>query len=230
MSQPKRPVQMEESWFNLLSDVFDMPFMQDLSTFLRREQASKQRVFPPAKQMFAAFDATPVDQVRCVILGQDPYHGPNQAHGLSFSVPPGVPVPPSLRNIYKEIQQDVGITMPNHGHLLPWANQGVLLLNSILSVRAGQAGSHRNKGWEQFTDLVIERLAAQKEHLVFMLWGSYAQTKGKGISRDTHCVLRAPHPSPLSAHRGFFGCQHFSKANRYLAHHGLGEIDWHLPE
>lgn len=179
--------------------------------------------------MFAAFDAVPFEAVRVVILGQDPYHGPGQAHGLSFSVPPGVPVPPSLLNVYKEIQRDLGLPIPRHGCLASWAAQGVLLLNAVLSVEAGQAGSHAKRGWEGFTDAAIDALSREREGLVFMLWGSYAQKKGERIDRDRHCVMRAPHPSPLSAHRGFLGCGHFGKANRWLQGKGEAPIDWRVP-
>lgn len=194
--------------------------------FLREEKAAGKTIYPPGGQMFAAFDAVPFEAVRVVILGQDPYHGPGQAHGLSFSVPPGVPVPPSLLNIYKEIQRDLGLPIPKHGCLASWAAQGVLLLNAVLSVEAGQAGSHAKRGWEGFTDAAIEALSREREGLVFMLWGSYAQKKGERIDRDRHCVMRAPHPSPLSAHRGFLGCGHFGKANRWLQAQGQAPIDW----
>lgn len=203
--------------------------MLRLRAFLQQERDRGQITYPPARQIFAALDATPFDSIQVVILGQDPYHGPGQAHGLCFSVPPGVPVPPSLRNIFAEIERDVRIPRPDHGCLLPWAQSGVLLLNAVLTVRAGQAGSHQNQGWEWFTDQVIERLAREREHLVFLLWGSYAQKKGQIIDTQRHRVLRSVHPSPLSAHRGFIGCGHFSAANQYLVRHGLRPIDWSLP-
>jgi uracil-DNA glycosylase len=200
-----------------------------LSDFLRAEKAKGKTIFPPGPQIFAALDATPFDAVKVVVLGQDPYHGPGQAHGLSFSVPPGVDVPPSLVNIFKEIERDLGLPRPRTGYLMPWAAQGVLLLNSVLTVEAGQAGSHQGKGWEGFTDHLIEILDRERDGLVFLLWGSYAQAKGKIIDARKHCVLRAPHPSPLSAHRGFIGCGHFSAANRWLEGRRLAPIDWSLP-
>lgn len=203
--------------------------MRALSAFLRQRKAAGARIFPPGSQIFAAFDATPFEQVKVVILGQDPYHGAGQAHGLCFSVLPGVPVPPSLLNIYKEIEDDLGIARPDHGCLLPWARQGVLLLNAVLTVEEGRAGAHQGKGWEGFTDHAIETLAREREGLVFLLWGSYAQAKGKVIDTRRHRVLKAPHPSPLSAHRGFLGCKHFSATNDYLARHGAAPIDWQLP-
>ncbi|MGL6291070.1 MAG: uracil-DNA glycosylase [Silanimonas sp.] len=203
--------------------------MQALAAFLRAEKAAGKRIHPPGRQMFAALDAVPFDDVRVVILGQDPYHGPGQAHGLSFSVPPGVAIPPSLLNIFKEIERDLGLPMPRHGCLQHWAAQGVLLLNAVLSVEEGRAGSHAGKGWEGFTDEVIGALSREREGLVFLLWGSYAQKKGELIDRNRHCVLKAPHPSPLSAHRGFLGCGHFGKANRWLQGRGLPPIDWSLP-
>ncbi|KAF1712473.1 uracil-DNA glycosylase [Pseudoxanthomonas kalamensis DSM 18571] len=222
-------IQLEPSWKSRIGDYLLQPQMRELSAFLRQRKAAGVRVFPPGPQIFAAFDATPFDAVKVVILGQDPYHGYGQAHGLCFSVLPGVPVPPSLVNIYKEIHSDLGIAPPDHGCLLPWARQGALLLNAVLTVEEGRAGSHQGKGWEGFTDHAIEVLAAEREHLVFLLWGSYAQAKGKVIDSRRHRVLRAPHPSPLSAHRGFFGCGHFSAANRYLSEHGQTPIDWRLP-
>jgi len=193
------------------------------------EKAKGKRIYPSGRNIFSALDATPFEQVKVVILGQDPYHGPGQAHGLCFSVLPGVDVPPSLQNIFKEIERDLGIARPGHGYLMSWARQGVLLLNSVLTVEAGNAGSHQGKGWEGFTDHIVERLNAERDGLVFLLWGSYAQAKGKIIGNHRHCVLRAPHPSPLSAHRGFLGCGHFSAANRWLAGRGLTPIDWSLP-
>ena len=223
------PVALEASWKPHIGDWLLRDDMQALAAFLRQRKAAGATVFPPGKQMFAAFDATPFDQVRVVILGQDPYHGPGQAHGLSFSVPPGVPVPPSLLNIYKEIEADLGVARPGHGCLLPWARQGVLLLNAVLSVEQGQAGAHQGRGWEGFTDHVVDVLNRQREGLVFMLWGSYAQKKGAMIDTGRHRVLKAPHPSPLSAHRGFLGCRHFSQANDYLRRRGQLPIDWSLP-
>ena len=203
--------------------------MQSLGEFLRNEKASGKKIYPPGNRILAALDSTPFEKVKVVILGQDPYHGPGQAHGLSFSVPPGVDSPPSLVNIFKEIERDLGFARPTHGCLEWWAQQGVLLLNSVLTVQAGQAGSHQGKGWEGFTDHVVETLDREKDGLVFMLWGSYAQAKGKIIDARRHCVLRAPHPSPLSAHRGFIGCGHFSAANRWLVGRRLAPINWQLP-
>lgn len=222
-------VRLAPSWAEKVGDYLERPEMRALSEFLRAEKAAGKRIFPPGPQMFAALDATPYEQVKVVILGQDPYHGPGQAHGLSFSVPPGVDVPPSLLNIFKELERDLGLPRPGHGCLLPWARQGVLLLNAVLSVEAGKAGSHQGKGWEGFTDHVVESLAREREGLVFLLWGSYAQAKGRVIDARRHCVLRAPHPSPLSAHRGFMGCGHFSATNRWLQGRGLAPIDWRLP-
>lgn len=223
-------VQLDSTWLAVLADQFAQPYMQSLKQFLREEKSAGKVIYPPGREMFAAFNHTPLDQVRVVILGQDPYHGPGQAHGLCFSVRPGVARPPSLVNIYREIEQDLGISMPGHGCLDSWAEQGVLLLNSVLSVERAQAASHQRKGWEQFTDRVIEVVNQRCEHVVFMLWGAYAQRKGAVIDSQRHCVLRAPHPSPLSAHRGFFGCGHFGAANRYLEQQGWQPIDWRLPD
>ncbi len=203
--------------------------MQRLSEFLRAELRAGKTIYPPPKRIFAALDATPFEQVKVVILGQDPYHGPGQAHGLCFSVLPGVPPPPSLLNIFAEIERDLHIPRPDHGCLLPWARQGVLLLNSVLTVERGLAGSHQGKGWEGFTDAVIDALNREREGLVFLLWGSYAQAKGKLIDSRRHRLLKAPHPSPLSAHRGFIGCGHFSMTNRWLRENSQPEIDWKLP-
>lgn len=222
-------IQLEPSWKTRIGDYLLRPDMRELSAFLRQRKAAGAQVFPPGPQIFAAFDATPFDQVKVVILGQDPYHGPGQAHGLSFSVMPGVPVPPSLLNIYKEIEVDLGIPRPDHGCLLPWAHRGVLLLNAVLTVEAGNAGSHQRRGWEGFTDHVVDTLNREREGLVFLLWGSYAQQKGKVIDTGRHRVLKAPHPSPLSAHRGFLGCRHFSMTNEYLQRRGHHRIDWSLP-
>ena len=213
-------VRIDESWRERLQSEFDAPYFALLTDFVRHEYATT-RVYPPGSQMFAAFDACPFDKVKVVILGQDPYHEPGQAHGLCFSVNDGVPFPPSLQNIFKEIHDDIGTPVPMSGDLTRWANQGVLLLNATLTVRAHQAGSHQNKGWEQFTDAVIHRLAQERENLVFILWGSYAQRKGEFIDRSRHLVLQSPHPSPLSAHRGFFGNRHFSRTNEYLTAHGI---------
>jgi uracil-DNA glycosylase len=222
-------VRLAPSWQAQVGAYLEKPEMRALGDFLRAEKAAGKRIFPPGPQMFAALEATPFEEVKVVVLGQDPYHGPGQAHGLSFSVPPGVDVPPSLQNIFKEQERDLGLPRPDHGCLLPWARQGVLLLNAVLSVEAGRAGSHQGKGWEGFTDHVVERLAQEREGLVFLLWCSYAQAKGRVIDNRSHCVLRAPHPSPLSAHRGFLGCGHFSAANRWLQGRGQKPIDWRLP-
>jgi uracil-DNA glycosylase len=222
-------IKLEPSWKAHVGDWLQREDMRALSDFLRERKARGAEVYPPGPQIFAAFDATPFDRVKVVVLGQDPYHGPGQAHGLCFSVQPGVDVPPSLLNIYKEIERDLGVPRPDHGCLLPWARQGVLLLNAVLTVEAGKAGSHQGKGWEGFTDHVVDTLNREREGLVFLLWGSYAQAKGKVIDPRRHKVLKAPHPSPLSAHRGFSGCGHFSAANAYLARQGLVPIDWSLP-
>ncbi len=221
-------VKLEASWKKTLLSEFEQPYMQSLREFLRREKQAGKVIYPPSAQMFAAFEHTPFDQVRVVILGQDPYHGPGQAHGLCFSVPPGVPQPPSLKNIFKELESDLGLTAPNHGCLDSWAEQGVLLLNSVLSVQQSQAASHQGQGWERFTDQVIHYLNQEREHIVFLLWGSYAQRKGQFIDRNRHCVLESTHPSPLSAHRGFLGCRHFSRANQYLTAQGYPTINWQI--
>lgn len=222
-------IKLEPSWKARVGDYLRSEPMQGLSAFLRERRAKGARIYPPGPQIFAAFDATPLDAVKVVILGQDPYHGPGQAHGLCFSVRPGVPVPPSLDNIFKEIQRDLGIARPAHGCLTPWAQRGVLLLNAVLTVEEGRAGAHQGKGWEGFTDHVVDTLNREREGLVFLLWGSYAQAKGKVIDPRRHRVLKAPHPSPLSAHRGFLGCGHFSATNDYLSRHGQAPIDWSLP-
>ncbi|WP_028915176.1 uracil-DNA glycosylase [Pseudoxanthomonas sp. J31] len=222
-------IRLEPSWKARIGDWLLRPEMRELSAFLRQRKAAGVQVYPPGPRLFAAFDATPFDQVKVVILGQDPYHGPGQAHGLCFSVLPGVPVPPSLENIFKEIGDELGLPRPDHGCLLPWARRGVLLLNAVLSVEQGRAGSHQGKGWEGFTDHAIETLAREREGLVFMLWGSYAQAKGRIIDSRRHRVLKAPHPSPLSAYRGFFGCGHFAAANEYLVRRGQAPVDWSLP-
>lgn len=222
-------IRLEPGWKARLLDVFDDPQMQQLRAFLQGERDAGKILYPPARHIFTALDATAFEQVKVVVIGQDPYHGAGQAHGLCFSVPPGVMIPPSLRNVFAEIERDLRIPRPDHGCLLPWARRGVLLLNAVLTVRHGQAGSHQNQGWEWFTDQVIERLAQEREHLVFLLWGSYAQKKGRVIDARRHRVLKAVHPSPLSAHRGFIGCGHFSAANQYLVRHGTKAIDWNLP-
>ena len=222
-------IRLEPSWKARVGAAFERPEMLALADFLRAQKRAGKVIYPPGPQIFAALDRTPFDAVKVVILGQDPYHGPGQARGLCFSVLPGVPAPPSLDNIFKEIQRDLGIARPDHGCLLPWARQGVLLLNAVLTVERGLAGSHAGKGWEGFTDDCIDALNRERENLVFLLWGSYAQQKGRLIDRQRHLVLKAPHPSPLSAHRGFMGCGHFSRANDYLQDRGQGRIDWRLP-
>jgi len=223
-----KTVDLHPQWLEHLQAEFEQSYMQSLSEFLRSEKAQGKAIYPEGANMFAALNTTPLESVRVVILGQDPYHGPNQAHGLSFSVMPGVNIPPSLRNMYKELHADLGCSIPQHGHLIDWAQQGVLLLNAVLSVEHASAGSHQGKGWERFTDRVIDVINAQCDNVVFMLWGSYAQNKGGAINRDKHLVLSAPHPSPLSAHRGFLGCRHFSKANEYLRANNKPEIDWQI--
>ena len=222
-------IKLEPSWKARVGDYLQRDDMQALAVFLRARKAAGARIYPPGPQIFAALDATPFDATRVVILGQDPYHGPGQAHGLCFSVPPGVPVPPSLDNIFKELQRDLGIARPDHGCLFPWADRGVLLLNAVLTVEDGHAGAHAGKGWEGFTDHIVETLDRERENLVFLLWGAYAQKKGAVIDPRRHRVLKAPHPSPLSAHRGFLGCGHFSAANQFLARTGHAPIDWSLP-
>ena len=224
-----RTVALEHSWQSLIGDQFDRPYMRALREFLLSEKRAGKRVYPPGPQMFAAMDLVPVEQVKVVIIGQDPYHGPNQAMGLSFSVPKDQPLPPSLRNIYTEIQEDMGQSIDfdrASGDLSHWAKQGVLLLNAVLSVQHAQAASHQGRGWEQFTDELVKRLANRREGLIFMLWGSHAQKKAAQLAAERHHLLKAPHPSPLSAHRGFFGCKHFSTANRLLEQQVLAPIDW----
>jgi uracil-DNA glycosylase len=221
-------VKLEPSWLAQLADQFEQPYMKQLREFLLQQKRAGKRIYPPGDQYFNAFYYAPFDKVRVVILGQDPYHGPGQAHGLCFSVPEGVVVPPSLVNIYKELNRDLGMPIPRHGNLERWAKQGVLLLNAVLTVEAGQAGAHQGKGWELFTDRVISLLNEKCSGVVFLLWGSYAQRKGALIDRNKHLVLQAPHPSPLSAHRGFIGCGHFSAANRYLQQQGKAPIEWSL--
>lgn len=222
-------IQLHPTWLSRLENEFKQPYMQDLKSFLQQEKQQGKVIFPPGKDIFNALNSTPFEQVKVVILGQDPYHGPMQAHGLSFSVQPGVKIPPSLLNIYKELQRDLGLPMPNNGYLQSWAEQGVLLLNATLTVEQANAGSHQGKGWEHFTDCIVQELNSHRQGLVFMLWGSYAQKKGKIIDRDKHCVLQSPHPSPLSAHRGFLGNEHFSQANLYLQEQGQAIIDWRVP-
>lgn len=218
------------AWQAELADQFEQPYMLELKEFLRQEKDLKKIIYPRSESWFHALEATPLDQVKVVILGQDPYHQPNQAHGLCFSVLPGVKIPPSLVNIYKELNSDLGIQPVAHGYLESWANQGVLLLNSVLTVEQSNAASHQGKGWEQFTDEVIRVVNERCSNVVFMLWGSYAQKKGACIDQSRHLVLKAPHPSPLSAHRGFLGCRHFSQANAYLEQTGRTAIQWRLPD
>lgn len=218
------------SWQAVLAEQFEQPYMQELKAFLRQEKDQKKLIYPHSDHWFHALEATPLDQVKVVILGQDPYHQPGQAHGLCFSVPAGVKTPPSLVNIYKELESDLGIPRATHGFLESWAQQGVLLLNSVLTVENSRAGSHQGKGWEVFTDQVIHQVNDHCSGVVFMLWGSYAQKKGAFINRERHLVLQAPHPSPLSAHRGFLGCRHFSQANAYLQQQGKEPIQWQLPQ
>jgi uracil-DNA glycosylase len=222
-------VKLEPSWKERIGDYLERPDMLALSIFLRDEKAHGKVIYPPGPEIFNAFAHTPFENVRVVILGQDPYHGPGQAHGLSFSVRPGVRVPPSLLNMFKEIEDCLGIPRPDHGCLTPWADRGVLLLNAVLTVEAGQAASHQGKGWEGFTDAAIDALNREREGLVFMLWGSHAQKKGQLIDGKRHKILRSVHPSPLSAHRGFMGCGHFAQANAYLESRGEPPIDWSLP-
>ena len=218
-------VKIEQSWKTRLQNEFEKEYFINLTDFVKKEYKT-HTVYPPGRLIFNAFDKCPFENVKVVILGQDPYHGPGQAHGLCFSVKDGVAFPPSLNNIYKEIHNDPGTSMPDSGNLERWAEQGVLLLNATLTVRAGQAGSHQNKGWELFTDEVVRLVANEKSHVVFILWGSYAQRKGETIDRAKHLVLESPHPSPLSASRGFFGNKHFSKANTYLVEHGMKPVKW----
>ena len=221
-------IKIHPSWKEKLQPEFNKAYMQGLKKFLQEQREEGKTIFPKGSQYFAAFDMTPFDKVKVVILGQDPYHGPGQAHGLSFSVQEGIPLPPSLQNIFKELHADLGIPISKTGHLEKWAKQGVLLLNAVLTVEQSKAASHQGKGWEQFTDAVIRHLNDEKEHIVFLLWGSYAQKKAAFVDRKKHLVIETPHPSPLSAHRGFFGSKPFSKINEYLEAHGKTPIDWSL--
>ena len=217
------------TWTEAIGEEKTQPYFQHILQYVHQERLAGKIIYPPQNEVFNAFALTEFKDVKVVILGQDPYHGPNQAHGLSFSVKPGIAPPPSLLNMYKELAQDVGFQIPSHGYLVEWAKQGVLLLNTVLTVEQGKAHSHANIGWETFTDKVIYQLNQHRENLVFLLWGSHAQKKGQFIDRQRHCVLTAPHPSPLSAHRGFLGCRHFSKTNTYLREKGIKEIHWQLP-
>lgn len=227
----KRNIKLEESWKKILASEFEKSYMLQLRDFLVTEIKNKKTIYPHGSEIFSAFNYTSFDKVRVVIIGQDPYHGPGQAHGLCFSVKPGVPLPPSLKNIFKELDSDLGVKPPHpiHGCLVSWARQGVLLLNAVLTVEKNHANSHAGKGWEIFTDKVIEVLNSEKKGLVFVLWGSPAQKKGAKVDPSRHLILKAPHPSPLSASRGFFGCHHFSKINNFLKQQGKKAIDWQLP-
>jgi uracil-DNA glycosylase len=227
-AKPVAMVKLNQSWLTRLQGEFDAPYMQDLKRFLETERTAGKTVYPKGSEWFSALDQTPFDDVRVVILGQDPYHGEGQAHGLCFSVREGVRPPPSLLNIYKEMKSDLGLEPPKHGDLSSWAKQGVLLLNSVLTVEAGRAASHQGKGWEQFTDRIIRQLNDEKQNLVFILWGSYAQKKAAFVDRNKHMVITSAHPSPLSAHNGFFGSKPFSRCNEYLLAHGLEPIDWSI--
>lgn len=224
----KSEIKLEPSWKRRLASEFETERMQKLKTFLRDEMKRGKKIYPRAEDWFAALNLTPFDKVKVVIVGQDPYHGPGQAHGLSFSVRPGIPFPPSLRNIFTELHDDLGVKIPKQGSLTKWAEQGVLLLNAVLTVEEAKAAAHQGKGWEQFTDRIIHVLNDEKENLVFLLWGSYAQKKAAFVDRKRHLVLESVHPSPLSAHRGFFGSKPFSKINAYLRSKNLSEIDWNL--
>ncbi len=224
-SEFKKTIKLEKTWLQELGPEFELSYMQELKLFLQSEKKRGKKIFPKGEDMFQAFNLTPLDKVKVVILGQDPYHGAGQAHGLCFSVPEGVKIPPSLQNIFKELQSDLGLLIPSSGCLESWAEQGVLLLNSILSVEKGLANSHSSKGWELFTDSVISKVN-EKKSIVFMLWGGYAAQKGKSIDSTKHLVLKSVHPSPLSAHQGFFGNRHFSKCNQFLESKGIGPIDW----
>ena len=223
-------IKLHPSWLEPLGQEFAQPYMAELKRFLLAEREAGKAIFPKGSEWFGALDLTPLEQVRVVILGQDPYHGPGQAHGLCFSVQPGVRPPPSLVNIYKELESDLGIQPRRHGFLEHWAKQGVLLLNSVLTVEMGRAASHRDRGWEKFTDKIVREVNAKSDPVVFMLWGSYAQKKAAFVDTSKHLVLKAAHPSPLSAHSGFLGCRHFSKANAFLDSRGLAPIEWALPE
>jgi uracil-DNA glycosylase len=224
---PRIDPSIHESWKTLLLEEFNQPYFMALKQYLVQEKKN-HLIYPPGNKIFAAFDRTAFDQVKVVILGQDPYHGKGQAHGLCFSVPKGITAPPSLVNIFKELNNDLDISIPSHGNLEAWADQGVLLLNATLTVRANQAGSHQNKGWENFTDAVIRKISEGKEGLVFLLWGRYAQAKEQLIDGDRHHILKAAHPSPFSAHSGFFGCRHFSRANEILEEQGMVPVNWSL--
>lgn len=224
------PVKLDPSWLKVLQPQFEAPYMQELRSFLVKEREAGKQIFPRGSEWFHALDATPLDKVRAVILGQDPYHNDGQAHGLCFSVKPGVQTPPSLVNIYKEMQADLGLPPPRHGHLEHWAQQGVLMLNAVLTVEAHRAASHQGKGWEKFTDEIIRQVNNLDRPVVFILWGSYAQKKASFVDATRHLVIKSAHPSPLSAHNGFFGSKPFSRANAFLRAQGQPEIDWKLPD
>ncbi|MEE4637411.1 MAG: uracil-DNA glycosylase [Wenzhouxiangella sp.] len=221
-------IKLHPEWLAALAEEFEQDYMRDLKAFLLARKQAGAAIYPPGPEIFNALDSTPLSRVKVVILGQDPYHGPGQAHGLCFSVREGVPAPPSLLNIFRELQSDLGIPVPRHGHLQAWAAQGVLLLNAVLTVERGQAGAHQGRGWETFTDAVVATVNQRCEHVVFLLWGSQAQRKGAAIDTTRHLVLKAPHPSPLSAHRGFLGCRHFSQTNAWLARQGIEPVNWNL--
>ncbi|WP_019342227.1 uracil-DNA glycosylase [Stutzerimonas stutzeri] len=229
MNQGDR-VKLETSWKTALQEEFELPYMKQLGDFLRREKAAGKVIYPPGPLIFHALDSTPLEQVRVVILGQDPYHGAGQAHGLCFSVQPGVAPPPSLQNIFKELKRDLNLDVPSHGYLQHWADQGVLMLNTSLTVEQGMAGSHAKMGWQRLTDRIIEVISERRSNVVFLLWGAHAQSKAKLIDPTRHLLLKSVHPSPLSAHRGFIGNGHFSRANQFLKQRGLEPIDWALPE
>ncbi|KWR73442.1 MULTISPECIES: uracil-DNA glycosylase [Pseudomonas] len=230
MTETDDRIKLEESWKSALREEFDKPYMRELGEFLRKEKAAGKVIYPPGPLIFNALNSTPLDKVKVVIIGQDPYHGPGQAHGLCFSVQPGVPAPPSLQNIYKELQRDLNVPIPSHGYLQHWAEQGVLLLNTSLTVEQARAGSHAQAGWQQFTDRVIEVVNERCDGVVFLLWGSHAQSKQKLIDPRKHLILKSAHPSPLSAYRGFLGNGHFSRTNKFLEQNGKTPIDWALPE
>lgn len=229
MSDTKKNIDLHPSWLEHLAPEFDLPYMKQLKQFLLEQKKAGKIIYPESKNIFNAFNATHLNQVKVVILGQDPYHGPNQAHGLCFSVQHGIQPPPSLQNMFKEIARDLHLPIPHHGCLQAWAEQGVLLLNATLTVEHAKAGAHQGQGWEQFTDRAIQLVSEQREGVVFLLWGSYAQKKAQLIDEKKHMILRAPHPSPLSAYRGFMGCGHFSKVNEHLVRRGQQPIDWRLP-
>lgn len=222
-------IKLHPEWLAVLAGEFEQDYMRDLKAFLLARRQAGAVIYPSGTEIFTALDSTPLSQVKVVILGQDPYHGPGQAHGLCFSVRAGVAPPPSLLNIFRELESDLGLPVPKHGHLQAWAEQGVLLLNAVLSVERGLAGAHQGKGWETFTDAVVAAVNQRCERVVFLLWGAHAQRKGLSIDTSRHLVLQAPHPSPLSAHRGFLGCRHFSQANQWLAQHGVEPVNWALP-